>query len=377
MSCFRFFDSNFIDIDILANADVSSEQAAFPVENAYNSSRRSKVWRSNGYYEVDATNNVIIFRETTLVNLTATIAEGNYSRTAFMAAVKAALEAAGASTYTVTFTSMFKFNIASNLAGGGGIFQLITSSGSFTAEDLLGYDTTDYTGASSYMADSIRIHTSEFIVWDLGIASNPTAFMLIDARNEPIQISPTATITLQGNQTNNFTGTPAFSTTLTYDDRILHYFDDEGLADEALRYWRIKIVDRTNPNGYIQVGAFYLGSHYAPTRGAPQFPFRDTQIDRSNTLYSEGGQTFSEIRPKTASFTTEWFGLTVAEKEEIEFIFEQFGKSIPFFISMDTEVVLGSVQQYYIRYVKFADAPTFEDLRANIWNMDLSFEEQL
>ena len=74
MSCFRFFDSNYVDQTILANYSVSSEDASFPIENAFNSKRRAKVWRSDGYYVVDSTNNVLIFRETTGVDLTATSA---------------------------------------------------------------------------------------------------------------------------------------------------------------------------------------------------------------------------------------------------------------------------------------------------------------
>ena len=47
---FRIFNENYINTDILANSDVSSENASFGIENI--SQRRSKVWRSNGYYEV-------------------------------------------------------------------------------------------------------------------------------------------------------------------------------------------------------------------------------------------------------------------------------------------------------------------------------------
>ena len=63
MSCFRFFDSNFADLNILANVDKSSEQAAFPLSNAFNNKRRAKVWRSDGYYVVTSANNGIVFRE--------------------------------------------------------------------------------------------------------------------------------------------------------------------------------------------------------------------------------------------------------------------------------------------------------------------------
>lgn len=376
MSCFRFLESNFVDLDILANSDVTSEQAAFPVTNAYNGLRRAKVWRSDGYYVVTAANNGIVFRETTGgPDLTASIVVGNYLRSAFLTAVKAALEVAGDSTYTVTFTSGFKISIASNGAGGGGILHLRMADAGSTAADILGFDTVNLTGALTYVADSIRIHSEESIIWDLGIDSDPQAFCMIDARNTPITISPTATIKLQGNHTNVWTS-PAYETTLTYDDRIIHIIDDAGLAGEQLRYWRVYFVDQ-NPKGYVQVGAFYLGGLYQTTRGAPQFPFKTDPVDRTETLYSEGGQTFSEIKPKTDRFTVDWFALTVDEKESFELIFEQFGKGVPFFVSIDTGVAFSSSQQYYIRYVKFADDPSFQLTRPGIFRTAMIFEEQL
>lgn len=371
MGCFRIFDSNFIDLDILANSDVSSEQAAFPVTNAYNDKRRSKVWRSNGYYEVTSLNNGIVFNEGAS-NLVATIPTGNYLRSDFLVAVKAALELVGANTYTVTFGSMFKFMLASS----GMTFSLIGTDAGFTATTLLGLDIVDYTGATSYTADSLVIHTSEWILWDMGIASNPKAFMMIDARNSPLPISPTAVVRLQGNHTNNFTN-PVYSQDLAYDDRLLHVFDDAGLATEAVRYWRLQFLDPTNPNGFIQVGAFFLGTYWDAIQGAPQFPLKESEIDRTDIVYSEGGEEFAEIKPKTESFSTSWFGLNITDKEALQEIFDKFGKGIAFFISMDTMVAFSSSQSYEIKYVKFSDEPSFELTRPKIFKVDLNFEEQL
>jgi hypothetical protein len=60
----RIYNENYLDQDALANDYVSSEQAAFPVDNAYNSVRRSKVWRSNGYWEITSSNNTFTFKDT-------------------------------------------------------------------------------------------------------------------------------------------------------------------------------------------------------------------------------------------------------------------------------------------------------------------------
>jgi len=91
MGCSRILTTNYVDPDVVAESFVSSEQASFPASNIYNRQRRSKVWRSNGYWEITSANNVIIFRESIGVDLTATIAVAEYSSTtSFLTAIKTA-----------------------------------------------------------------------------------------------------------------------------------------------------------------------------------------------------------------------------------------------------------------------------------------------
>ena len=99
----RFYNENFADSAIVSSFSASSEQAAFPASNMQNKQRRGKVWRSNGFWEVVAGSNTIVFRETTAVDLTATVDASEYgSSTAFFAALVTALNGApsAGSTYT-------------------------------------------------------------------------------------------------------------------------------------------------------------------------------------------------------------------------------------------------------------------------------------
>jgi hypothetical protein len=375
----RLFDENFIDPDVVSNADVSSEQAAFPAMNAYNKQRRSKVYRSNGYWKVISGENTIIFRETTAVDLTATITAGEYtSTTSFLAAVKSALEVPGASTYTVSVdTTSGKIKIASNGAGGGGILELIWSDpGSLDIAAMLGFDTVDSTGALTYTADALRIHTEEWFLWDMGISSNPTGFIVVGPRNRPIKISPSATIKLQGNETNTW-ASPSYETTVPYDDRVFLVMDAAGLHTEALRYWRFQIIDKDNPNLYIEIGAIFLGSFYSTTRGQAQFPFGSAMVDRSSTVLSEGGQTFSDIREKTQSFDLSWTGLTLVELERLVRIFDVLGTSVPMFVAFDPDSWFSSDATYYVRYVKFASEPSYQLISPNNFSLNMNLLEQL
>lgn len=375
----RILYENYLDPDIISNSFVSSEQSAFPVSNAYNKQRRSKVYRSNGYWEITADNNVLIFEETSGTPLTATVAEDEYvSFTTFAAALKTALEATGASTYTITQdTNTKKIKIQSDGSGGAGILNLKTTNVLSTLAPVIGFDTAiDRTGSLTYTADALRISTSEWLKWDFGISTNPKAFVLIGPRNKPIKITPSAILTLQGNETDTW-DSPTYEQTLTYNDQAIILMNKTGIHTEALRYWRLLIEDNANSLGFVEIGAVYLGNILETTRGAAQFPFRSKYVDRSNTVFSEGGQTFSDIREKTQEFDLEWFGLTVSECEQFDALFNEVGTSIPFFIVYDPTPAFSSSVNFATRFVKFSSEPSFDLVSPGNFSASWQLREEL
>ena len=381
MAKVRLTTTNYLDPQLVSNSYVSSAQAAFPVSNLYNAQRRSKVWRSNGHWEVTSANQTIVFRETAAgPDLTAFVGVGDYSSTAALcAAVKAALEIAGASTYTVsTDTSTKKLKIASNGGGGDGTFRLrwteVAAAG-FAA--MTGFATdVDDTGALTYTADELKIHTDEWIKWDMGISTNPTAFILIGPRNAPIKISPSAVIKLQGNETNVWTA-PSFDLTILHDDEVISLFSPGGLHTEALRYWRLQVIDPSNSNGYVEIGSLFLGIFFEPTRGAAVFPLGAQPVDRSTTMFSEGGQSFSDRRQKTERFQLSWQHLTIAEKEELDAVFDEFGTSDPLFVVLDPDLAFSTRVSKYTRYVKFEGDPQWSLETPGNFSYAMTLREEL
>lgn len=379
MSTIYLFNDNFIDPAVVSSAQYSSQQTAFPYSNITNFNRRSKVWRSNGYWEITSSNNTIIFEETASVNLTATVTAGTYtSTTSMLAALKTALEDAGASTYTCSVdASTNKIKIASNGVGGGGILNLEWSNASTTMESILGFDgTSDDTGALTYTADELRISTGEFFTWDMGISSLPQSIAIIGPRNTPLRISPSATLKLQGNETDVWTA-PTYEQSLTYDDSCIALFSSTGLHTEALRFWRLLIEDLSNPLGYVEIGSIFLGRVYSPTYGRPQFPFNIELVDRSPLIFSEGGQTFSDIREQTAQYQTDWLGLRKDEVESVMDFFADVGTARPFFVLFDPDEVFSTDFKKSLKYVKFASEPRFSLVTPNNYRMTLEFREEL
>lgn len=374
--CVRLMTENFADVDVLANYYVSSEDASFPVLNSFNGLRRSKVWRSQGYWKIVSGDNTIVFNEGGS-DFTATITAGEYTSTSsFMTALDAAFTTAPGATgsYTVTQNSNLKFVITKS----AGTFTIKwTHADSADMAAILGYDTaSNDSGALAYTADILKINSGEeWILWDMGISSLPDAFMMTGPRNRSLKLSPGGTFTLQGNETNDFSS-PSFSETLTYDDEVIALIRENGLHTEALRYWRIKFNDQ-NPLGYIEIGAFFLGQYWTPTRGRAQFPLGGAYVDRSVEVYSEGGQAFSDIFEQTEQFSIEWMALTKDDKEGLQRVFRMFGKHTPFFISMDTDAAFSSSQQRMIRYVKFRDEPTYALISPNNFTANMDLIEQL
>lgn len=358
---------------------ISSENSSFPEDNLYDFARRSKVWRSGGYWIIAGGSNTIIFQESAGVNLTATITPGTYTTNAALhAAIKTALQAVGASTYTITHnTATHRVTIVSG-GGGGRIFRLMwTNVSSAAMAAILGFSTgADDTGALTYTADVIRGHTEEWVKWDLGQSQNPKAFILIGTRTTPVKISATATVKLQGNGTDVWTS-PEYDETLTYDQACMGVLNADGIHTQALRYWRLSIVDTDNPYGYVEIGLCYLGDAFIAERGGIQFPYEKSVEDRTVVTIAENGYAYSDIREKADRFSLSWFGLTNEDKEDLEDIFDDFGTGTALFFALDPDAVFGSSFNRNVKFARFLNPPSAQLVSPAVWSMRMDFREEL
>lgn len=355
----RILYPNYFESDTYSDLSASSEASGFEVENLEGSRARAKTWRSAGYFLITSSNKAIVFQESAGVDITANIAEGAYtSLSSFLTAVKTALEAAGVATYTVTQTAAKKISIASDLGGGATVFRLMCSSGSFTARDVLGFAATDRTGTSSYTADNVRIHTEEWVKIDLGSAFNPKAFVLVGPRNEPLRISQTATIKIQGNSSDSW-ASPAYEATLTHTDFALGVFSLTGLHTSALRYWRLSIIDKDNPRGYVEASALFLGDWLTFTRGCPEFPLDIEEVDNSEKRSALQLGTLTTIRSQTSQVTLNWNNLTKSEVESMRDMWSDRGLGKPFFVSLDPNEAFSTDLERWVLMVTFDAPPQF------------------
>lgn len=379
MAKVSILNENYVDSTILTSQTKSSEIVSAPATNVQDKIRRTKVWRSAGYWNITSANRAIIFREAVGVDLTASIAIAEYTTdAAFLTAIKTALEVPGVATYTVTRdTSSNKIKILSALDGGATVFQLRCTDVLFTAATILGFSTASVlTGAAFYVADTLKIHTSEWIRWDLGTASNPEAFVILGKRNYALGLSSTAVVKLQGSSTDVWTS-PAYEQTLTWSEIGISIFSATGLHSAALRYWRLYIDDSSNPNGYIEISNIYLGESYQTTQGSVEFPFEYTFDDYSKNEESDFGLAFTDIRQQTLNLTLRWNNLTKTEAEALVAFVENYGTFYPFFISLDPDEVFSSDTNIWVKLCRFKNGPRFRLESANNFSSDWDLREDL
>lgn len=387
--CVGVCDFNYLDEDYVAQRRTSSEKAAYPSDNVYDLQRRTKIWRSDGFFQVIDGENEIVFQEQAGVNLTATVAPGEYATPLlFFAAVKTALEAVGAATYTVDTASNGKNRIASNLGGGATVFRLMTTEAAFAEmAEILGFGTdADFTGASTYTADVLRLHTEEWLEWDLGFPTNPEAFILASDRNKPLKITPNCVVKLQANWTRNWDA-PSVDLTVPYDEFVLALWSQNfaGLAPlaEGYRYWRVSLSDPENPRRFLEFGLCYLGHVYVTERGCSVFPLEFGPQDLSTVNYAEAGQGFGQELPNTMGIDLTWNALTKQEERELRFFFERQKRTRAFFIILDSVEQADGTGAFsennkdWVKLVKFQVEPRYRLGSPNFYEASWALREEL
>lgn len=367
----RLVDYNFTQ-QVATALTASSSDPSFPVANIKNPIR-SRVHRTSGNFVINATNNKIDFKEAGGgAELTATIASGTYTPTTLAAAIKTALEDAGAATYTVTYsTSTGKWTIAND----GAFLSILWLTGTNTATSVgstLGHDiTADSTGALTYTGSMIAIHTEESVVIDNGSTEEIDTVALIFDLINGHKLTSSAVITIQANATDSWAA-PAVSQVVALDtvySIATHFFS----ANQSYRYWRVKIVDPRNPYLYVELSKIILGK--GVTLGAlPGRGFSDTLRDQSATQETEYGHRYSDVYPLRREIEFNYPGLSAADIAKIQLAYRRNGKTKPVALAIDPTATAYDKDRFFI-YGFLQDALPVTHLSGTKFTVPLSIRE--
>lgn len=346
MACeIRIIDFNYTTLD---NVDItsSSEHVSFPSTNIGHEFR-SKVWRSTGYFVIDATNNKIDFKETSLgPEITATLAVGNYSTSDLITEIESKMTAASlnARTYSVTHSNTTgKWTIA-----GSTFLSLLWSSGTNTATSVgptLGYAVSDQTGLTSYTAAATSLHTEEWVLIDLKSTEEIDSFAMFFDPILGMKLSNSAVLKLQANATSNFLS-PAVDITLTLNDdyeNASHFFS----TSQSYRYWRVQIIDPDNSNLYVEIGTIVLGLAKQLTQN-PETGFEFSVNDQSKRFENDFGNQYNDLYPVRNRLKFDYKWLSDDDILILEGIFRNVGNSQVITVSIDTTEELFDKERFLI-----------------------------
>lgn len=348
----------------------SSQHPNFPASNAHKK-HRTKMWRSRygatsnwGYFLVEiGVNDALDFDEGG-AELQATLTAGAYSATTLCTEIKTRMDALGALTYTVTYSDVTnKFTIAAT-----GNFTIRWNTGTNAATncaDLLGYDDSadDDGGSASFTADYIRIHSEEWLKWNLGSAQDILAFAVLNHN-----LSSTGTMKIQLNNADVWTA-PAVSVTLSLNANIIVYFWSSTQSYQWVRYY---INDVDNSELYTQVGRAYIGTYHEFEVNYRR-DYTHEHIDPSDIMESEGGQITTNRKTIFQELDMVFEYMTAADLAELRTIFNSRGQHKEIFFCRDADSANSTT--LYSRFTKSLQAKHI--VRDETYTVPMSIRELL
>ena len=331
-----FLYSNLFDLGTLT---YSSQHSNF---QASNTRRRwaSETWRSRygdnsewgNFLITTGVNDKIDFEETIANELTATLAAGTYGADELCTQIKTQLDAAGASTYTVTYSdSTNKFTLASNRAGGGGTFKILWDTGTNTATSVgttIGFDITgDDADAASHTADDLRIHSEEWLKVDAGAAIDVQSFLF-----KKHNLSTGATAKIQGHTADAWSD-PDVNVTLSLTSDITIYY---WSSIQSKRWWRYYINDVENSDLYVETGRIFLGGYFSPEVNMRK-DYGKRYVDPSELIFSDGGQISTNKKTKYVTMSLVFEYTSAADLATFETMWAALGATEEFFFTRDRD----------------------------------------
>jgi len=177
-----------------------------------------------------------------------------------------------------------------------------------------------------------------------------------------------ATIKIQGNATDVWTA-PTVDETITWRiDAMMHFF-----TGSALRFWRCKFADASNPDGYIQIGRPSLGTHLQmpAIEPGPALPRKTSSVSTDSITgqgYGDLGITWREFGVVFPPIITE------AERQSIVTMWKAVENVVPFFLAV-WEASFDVEGPAYCRLDQ-EELPWTLDKAAGIaWSTEMKFKE--
>lgn len=347
----RFCFNSWVDS---TSVTASSSHTDFPLSNL-TGDRRSSVWKPSYIFEITSANNKVYLNGSTY-----TVTSGTYTVAQLITAFNSA------TSQTLARNSAGKFTIT---LGGSGTFNFSTTTSSIW--DTLGFlTTTDATGTVA-TADECRYSTGEWLKIDVGVPQSPTFAAFIGPANTVFSMS-TSTIKLQGNNLDVWSS-PAVNLTMEVSALGAYLAPNDA---EACRYWRVFIDDQANNS--MSASVLYVGDSVVTENTNITSGLVRQYNDPSIRMVSEGGQVYTDVRPKFLSIGS--LGITFLKEddlEDIEQLIYDLGSSQRFFLCIDPSSAVSSALDKMTHYVTIDGSAALQHVFGKYYNLSFQLREVL
>jgi hypothetical protein len=309
-----------------------------------------------------SSNDRIDFEDSGLTTRVASLTPATYTADTLASHIETQMEAVTTDNFTVSYSdSVNKFVITNDT----GTFELLWNSGSNksrSAAGTLGYDdTADDTGAASYTADYLRIHTEEWLKLDLGSAKAIKCFGF-----KFHNLSSTATARIQLNNADTWSS-PNVDQPLTITSGITIYFWETA---QTQQWVRLQVKDIDNSDGYIEIGRCNLSTFFEPSVNFRR-DYTRTLHDPSEIMLSDGGQLSSNKKNKYQSYNLNFEYISDSDVDSFVEMWDYLGITKDFFFTRDRDNA--GTTSHYARLIR--DIQIQHIIRDELFSVSLGIEE--
>lgn len=346
----------------------SGALAGFPASNV-TSMNRGNLWVTAGNFKVDATNNKL-YITIGATPYTVTLTNATYTGTTLAAHITSKVQTATSLAITCTYLSTWQFHwesVATN-------FKLVLSNQTAAIWNDIGLTgSVDITVLTSGELDGeIRIHTHEYVYFDLGYAMDISFFAIMPQRNYSNMLTVGATINISASNVNDITTAP-LSVNVGSGVEGIYYFLEAG-TPISYRYVWITIVDPANPFGpNLVFSQMFLGGYIALPNRTVDANFTVQDVDRALRTESQAGGLYFERYGRHKRFSNLKFSnMTRVETTAVQQLYYDIGKSNNFYLTLDSGLFNNDVEQFTNIGV-FENDPTITAKQANYFDANFEF----
>lgn len=202
--------------------------------------------------------------------------------------------------------------------------------------------------------------TDENIVADLGSAKSVTAAIFVNHN-----WTSGGTYTLQAHTSDSW-GAPAYSQALTHHADVIIFH-----LSQTYRYWRIRIQDGSNPDGYVELGRWFLGTYVEPSANF-RYDWTEDVIDTSVIRMTRASAEQISAKPMYRLFGIS-FTHSTTDFDNVKAIVDAKGTSNRMFIAFDWD----NEPNDYTIYGRFLQLPGIVRQTDTIRQYGMSFKEDV